>query len=375
MAEEKKEETVEIPEEKVEKEKPVIPTEEEMKDGGMTEKEIAMAKKHNLLPDEKKSEEKEKENVGEKKKKETEKPDKEAQEKELIEITDKHKQGKELTPEEETILVPSLDKRGQAFYFQMKNDRRRRQEAENERDLLKVKLKAARKKEEVKSKKKSDGEEDIESDEEIDDLFGEEEEDEKKKGGKSFKDKEKTEPVTKGDLEDIEKEKEEKRKQVEENATKISDNLKDIETQGRANDPDNFDYIMSLAGEMFNDPDFGDSYASKFVEAAGNLDAPEGKTALDVAYAIAKKHPDYKENGGVEWKEQQQNKGEKKKPEEKEEFRRMVKNAGRTSSAALGGGGKKVVALNDLKLEQTSNMTQEQWNKLPHEVRQRLLKE
>ena len=357
---EEKIETVEVPEagaeEEVKEEKK--PTVEEVAESGLQTEEIKFAEKHKLID--------KKEDGKEDKGKQPEKKEDKGKQEEPS-ILQKMKDGKEVTPEEESAELGNLDKKGQAYYFQMKNERRKRQDAANERDLLKVKLKAYEKEnEDLKSKKpskKSDG-----IDDELSDILGEDDEGKGKKKDKF---------LTQEDLDKREKEKEEKVKKGKEMAQTISTRMDALEAEEKTANPD-YKVICDIADDVLKNHDkrhlLGDELIMLSNMLVDNENPSEEDNPIKFIYTIAKRHPKFDEllKAGDKG-----DKGSKKEEKKKgTDIDKILENSQKRSSASVAGGkGRKKIAISDLTLADCKGQSQDWWNALPRETRVRLLKE
>ena len=250
-------------------------------------------------------------------------------------------------PNKEHERYSKFSKNEKALYWKQKKEKKKRQDAESERDLAKVQLSAKDK--EIALLKAKLAKKDVDKlDEDLDDdLYGKEDDEDK--------------PLTKADLEKIEEEKSAKIETAKKNQARINADRKDaIVKYGE----EHFEAVMDLAKEvMAEDEDL----AKIFTLAITNPD----KNLAEVAYKIAKNHPKYSEDYGKS--------DAPKKDTEKDDKKidKMVKNSKkRTSSAGISGAGtKRVVSESDLKLEDAGKMSIEQWNKLSPQTRERLLME
>jgi len=348
-------------------------TKAEMVEAGIGEDEIKMAEEQNMIiSDEeavefdKKLEESKKEDKKEEKKDEkeskSEKPPKDDKKGETKkkELDDKQKKeaevleskianNVELTPEEEHKHLGYLDRRGQGQYFRMKKEIRKRQELQSKNDFLEMKLKAL----DDKINAISNNKEEIDDDELDQPAM--------KKDIRAEVDKK-----TKEENEKLRASEEEAKKAARE----IEQRWNDAEVEGRAAEPDEFDYRVDLATKVMKEDTAG-VYRAKMYDELMN---PKGNV-IQLAYKLAKLHPDYQEDGGAKLNGKEDNEGENDtKDKGKEKIDRMLKNSQRNSSASLSRGtGKRRIAFKDITQDDAADMTFEQWSKLPKEEQERLM--
>lgn len=303
---------------------------DEAKEGGFTPEEIEMGVKQGIIKDAPKEEKKE-----DKKAEKTEPEKKEEVKKEL-------KETDEDDPEHEYESIKDYNANEKALYFRQKKERQKRQKAESERDYIKAQI-LARDKEIAELRIKNTPEPEIDP-----------EDAERYVTVADMKKKEAEEA----------KQREEEHKQevaARSEAVRIKDRLAEQERTAKAKD-ENFDKICDLAKEIMEKQKSG-LYAKELAMLAADEDAD----VTGFIYEVAQLHPEYQtvKNG----------KSETAKTEGKNNVDKIVKNAQkRQSSAAVGGGGSRTVAVDDLTIGDVKDMSQAQWDKLPKEVRERLLK-
>ena len=368
MAEEKV--TIEVPVK--EESKPVVEekvTVEQLKEGGFSKEEIAMAKDQGTIAEEEEDKSKEDkdskddDSKEEDSKEEDSKEDKEEKDQDSKEKKpeDKDKddsdEGKadEKEPEEGTFeaeekLVNGFNKNEKALYFKQKRERKNRQRAEEERDLLKVQNAGNKKRVEALEAKLKAKKDDIDSDLDDDDEEGKPKEEDL---------------VTKADLDKRDADK--KALEDEAQATRIRLAEDERDTKLNVEEYPAFDDVVDLARAVMND-DKTNHLAIKLGEAAANPQA----NAAEVAYAIGKLHPDYVKVVSKAKGDKKEDKTDSKKVE------KIINNSKKKpSSASMGGGsgGTKTVAAEDMTVEDTDGISTADWDKLPKATRERLLKE
>jgi len=339
---------------KVEIVEPVVETVEkpsiiELKDQGLNAKETELAKKHGLIREEEKKEE----------------PKKAVEEKEIKEAKietdsedDVPKDYEKFTPNEKGL------------YWARKKERTRRLRAEIEKEHVQIRLKALERELEESKKKTSLTEK--KSDElNFDDLLSDE--------ASETNDKK---PLTRGDLDRIEKEKAEKEREVSEKRLEQAEGLKlrlkefEVEAQEQYED---FDEVAQFASDILKNgqnifsgdeerAELAQFRAERALSAMANaLSWKDGqKTPAEFVYELGRLHPMYKS-------------GAKKNAEKEiapEKMERMIANSEKRSSASIAGGNgsRRVVSESELTLADASKLSQEQYAKLSKATRDRLLR-
>jgi len=337
---------------------------------GLSTKEREMALKSGLVKEKKEGENKDS-------KKEEKAEDKK-------EATDAEKKSFEDMEKNEDKLG-EFTKREQALYFKWKSDKKERQKAQAERDLVTIKEKTLREElaksreagelTHTKLKKINDlltGDPDDITIEAIQDILQEQ-------VSKKEEEKEEEKPLTKKDLLDIEKAKEEKQKQIAETSKQFVKRMTDLEEYGKTKF-ENYDEIIDCANEVINGKieidDVVDhkEIAQKFIKLIEDPDVDEEQVAAYVL-RIAKKNPKF---GKKTEESKTPEKGKETKKITDGDIDKIVKNAGKSStstSVSGGGSGRRVVNVNDISLEDASKLSLDEYMKLPKETRERLKKE
>lgn len=283
--------------------------------------ELELAKKHGYLQDEPEVENDE-ESSGEASEAETE-------EVEDVEKTEEQTQEQVTFEQMDQDLASSpdefhkkYDSNAKALYFKQKKYKQRAQDAEAEKELLQVKLKAME--EQIEALKKPQ-EEEIDEDE----------------------------PVTRKDLERLNLEREEKSKREAEDkeaklkaqAKKIKEHLDLQEAEARSKYED-YEETVSLAQRVLKEGVL-DKYEAEYYQSLYNEKILNMADDLaDFAYLLGKKHPDY-------------GKGKVNGKQDKETVKKMVANAEkRQGSASLGGGagGNSVKSVEDMTLQDVARL-------------------
>ena len=358
--------TIEVPVK--EESKPVIEekvTEEQLAEGGFSEEEIAMAKDQGTIAkdEEDKSKEedsddddsKEEDSEEDKGEKDQDSKDKKPEDKDKDD-SDKGK-SEEKEPEEGSLeaeqkLVNGFNKNEKALYHKQKRERKNRQRAETERDLLKVQNAGSRKTIEALEAKLKAKKDDIDSDLDDDD----DDEGEGKPKGEDF--------VTKADLDKRDADKKAKEDEAMATSQRLAEDERD--TKLNVEEFPAFDAVIDLAREVMN----GDK-TNYHAMTLGRAAADPMANASEVAYSIGKLHPDYLK---VASKAQ----GGKESNKESDKVEKIINNSKKkSSSASMGGGsgGSRTVAEEDMTVEDTDGISTADWDKLSEATRERLLKE
>lgn len=271
--------------------------------------------------------------------------------------------------------IGEYTKNEQALYFKWKNDKKARQEAQAERDLKIIQEKVLRT-ELDKSREEGNltiaklnainnllnGDPDNITIEAIQEILA--------SGVKKAVEEEK--PLTKSDLLAIEKEKEEKEKLASEQSKNFEKKLNDLEEYGK-NRFENYEDIITSATEVLSGkcelPKLIDikNISKQLIEKINDPNSDEDDVS-DFVLEIAKFNPNYGKK-----KVEPSAKSEKKVSSE--DIDKIVKNASKGASSATvnGGNARRVVSHDNLTIEDAAKLTPEQYNKLPKEVRARLL--
>lgn len=321
-------------------------TEDSLRESGYTDEEIENASKHGLIPkkDEKVADTAETEKDDEVK---AEDDSEEDGEEDTEEVTfEKMDEDLESRPDE---FHKKYDSNAKALYFKQKKFKQRAQEAEAEKELLQVRLKAME--EEIAALKER-------PDDELEDDDT---------------------PLTKKDFERIaeekrKKEEESSKREEEENrvkAQKIKSHL-DLQLAEARSKYEDYDHVVELANEVLKKglvpkdiPLSADELQAKYTSKIVNMD----DDIAEFAYRIGKLHPKY-------GKEREENNEEANKSNKKD-IEKMVANASkRNSSASLGGGAgaSRKISVEDLTVQDAKNLSTEQWRKLPRHVKERILR-
>ena len=339
------EEVEETPEAKTERE------EKEKKDiqENLTPEEIEMAKAQGLLPkeSEKKEETLEEKTAREEKEKKAEEDKKNKDGKKID--GEVKKVGNEPTQEE----LKKFTRNEKALYWKQKNERIKRQQIENEKTQIQVRLNVLKQKyPEVYSEITG----------EIDTAI----------------DKDKT--FTAEEVETREKAQKEKDANEQTANIETAKLLKEkniIEEQDAKEKYPDFDNVMVLAEKVLQEQlgksaKVGRLYKA-MMEAAISTDLSD-ETAADIAYEIGKLHPDYKPENVQSDDKKSEKKDEKQEIVDKAKINKMIENAGKkVSSAAVGEGSKdNLVSEDDLTLEQAARLTGKEFAKLSPRTIKRL---
>lgn len=286
-----------------------------------------------------------------------------------------------LSPEQEKVLLASLTQNGQNLYWVQKKERQKRMKIEQE-----IAAERAARQKEIDDLKAQNAE--------LAKLRKKQEED--PLGLIDEENKEtvvdpKKKPLTQEDLERIEAEKSEEAKKQQEarlaRAAEMKEALDYQQQEARERYPD-FDVamehvanILSAANEgrlneLYPDPREQTKImrkASLLLNAFANAATfePGEYNAADMTYELAKEHPEF----GKKLITKATETGETDADGNPEEAKRAVQNANRRgSSATLTGGGSRRVPLEELTPEQARRIPTKNWNKLPKEARERLLR-
>jgi len=357
--------TVEVPEATEPTTEETVPVSaEEALESGLSPEEVKMAEDHGLIEkpqdgegDEKPATDKE-EGTSKKADQETEKTPKEIADEEFKAMTE--------DPEKEHESLKKFNKNEQAMYFLRKKDRTRRQAAENERDLLKIKNNHF-------EEKLSSLEADIKKIAEMRTA-----DPDKSQLDIDLDDPDVTDGMSKEEINALLDQREEDKttRQAEADAVR-KEKAKVLNKRLDANDVeartkyDDFDAVTDIAIEYIKKVDKTRHAYHTVVKAIAD---PEQNSA-EVLYSFGKFHPQFAEllaeakKIGAAGSEGQKMDGNK--------INKMVDNASkRTGSAKIGGstgGGSRKVSVDDLTAADVVSMSQAEYNKLPKHVRDRLL--
>lgn len=379
------EEGVMIAEPKAEPQETVKPTMADLAQTDLSPAEVDLAQKNNLVSDPKKVEDPKKEEpakVEPKKEEPAPEPEKKPSQLALEAMDD---------PEKEAELIKDLNKTETAFYLNQKKERLKRQAAQLDRDYVATKLKGAEERaarlEEENRALKAAPKPAVVKEPKLD-VFGNPVKEEETPDDEN-------KPVTKKDLQEIEKEKTEKEKKAADaeidrraRGEMLTRVLNEQEVDAKARYAD-FAPVMELAVKILkvapNPSEISEIFPNKreaararklcldFFHATANADKfEEGDyNAADVAYELGKMHPEFgKSNGAAK-------SSEKNGAIEPEQAKKIAANASkRPSSAALpAGGGKRFVPYEEMNAEQLGALSQSEYAKVPADVRRRILQE
>ena len=333
-------------------------TESSLLEQGLDPREVELAKKNNIIPEPKKEEKKTETKKESESKVEPEKKD---------EI--KKEANKELSDEEEHELLNQYSKNEKGLYWQAKNERKKRQNAELERDFLKTKVKAfeSQQSNNVSRETIDDKEPEIE-----DPLANLKDDDVITVSDIKKYEAKKAELEAKRLEKDNAKKAEERKKLVD-----IDNKFVELESGARER-YDDFDDVMKLSTEILADPRkvFGDNkrMINKAIALGKAIYAEFGDinnvnpefNATDLSYELGQLHPKYKS------KSEQSNDGESMS---ESKMNKIVENSNKRISSASLAGGKRMKGADEISLDDVSRMSQADYNKLPANVRERLLKQ
>jgi len=276
----------------------------------------------------------------------------------------------------EKDLLGKLSKPDQGIYFQYKAEKKKRQDAQAERDLVAFKEKTLR--DEV-AKAQEEGSLTRNKLDKINKLLsGSPEEitieaiqeilstDVKKPVDNKDK------PLTKADLEQMQKEADAKAKAEKEANEQFVTRINSLEEFGKTKF-ENYDEIIAQAKEVLDGkvelPEVIDNkdISRRLVEKV-NDPKNDAEDIAEFVLGIAKLNPNYgkaKESGKPE--------GTKKSSED---IDKIIKNAAKgQSSASVPSGTSRRISVNDITIEEAAKLSPEAYKKLPVEVRERLRKE
>ena len=336
-------------------------TREAVEKAGFSDEEIVMAEKQGIIKKPAEPSDADKKKADAEKKKTDDKTQKETGEKTREELEKKFfVDGKELEPQEEVELTDKYNRNEKGLYFKAKKDHLKKQKAQNERDLLKIKT--------------------AEQDKELADL--------KKKvaelNGEIIPDEEDpnriiTAAELKEELDKKDKAKKDEDIQEQEKREKAKTKLESISKIGKKKYTD-FDKTMGLAKEVLATQleksararALHETYLSAIVLSDNEGTAESEELVADIAYEIGKLHPDYKTGTSVS------DKNEAKIKSEKANLEKILANKEKQkSSAAIGGsgGGQRVISEDDLTPQDIKGWEQNRYNALSRRTKDRLLRE
>ena len=355
-----------------------LPTPKDAEDAGLDAREIEMGKKTGALLDEKP---KKKEGEGdddkggqddEAKKKEAEAEVKAKADKEK-ERSREQKPWEKDVPKEEIEAAEKYSPNEKALFWEKKKERYRRQKAEDERDQLKAQVQFYKGKTETLEKIKL---EPVKGDDDADDKS--EEDDFLNPDGDKGKDKDK--PLTQGDLEKIEAEKEAKKKKAQDEFEKTrSEHVKALDEQEKIFKEDHEDYdkvydegtkdILEATpekwAELYPNPVQRRGVQSMVKDMLLALREPTKHTgensAVALAYEIGKLHPKFSDAADTGGGEDEDGEREDEDSDDKSDLEQRLNGKNRPNSASQNGGGnRKPKSVHDLTEEDLAFMSTDQ---------------
>ncbi len=311
---------------------------------GLHAKELEMAEKLGIVKKDKKPDEKKEETPADKS---AEKKDEKKEEiKPEIKEDIKAEINKDKSPEEEHDFITKLSPKEKAFYYEMKDNKRKRQFAQQERDLLKIKLSESQKEIELLKKEKPKPELD-----EFGNLV-----------------EPKKEFITKEELAEQNKE----RTDRENEARLITERTRLLENGAREKDPD-FENVVKNAQQYMN-ADKSGVFSARFVSLCADT-SNDGDEVIAYVYNLAKLNGYEKPKETPKEEPKAEEKKEEPKAEDVKKIDKMLENAGRVSSASIGSGGRRLKGEDELTPADVANFTSEQYSKLSRKTKDRILKE
>lgn len=232
-----------------------------------------------------------------------------------------------------------------ALYVKQKEERRKRQEAQEELDAFRKKysedLARSKSYEEKLARLKAVLKKEDLTVEELQGILGDD----------VVRDTSSEKPLTRADLEEIEREKQLKNEQLQRSQEKLSKKLVDVRTVGLSLD-DNFVEYAKMADEMAKrSPVYDELFSNKLNNPNADL-SDIAKTVID----IARLHPNFNKVG------------------QSTEVDRALKNASKKkSSASISAGGGKVKNYENLTAEGLLNLPPKEYRKVPKKIKERLL--
>jgi hypothetical protein len=368
--------TIEVPAE-IAPAKPEPITVEQAQAAGMTGPELQLAVEHGVVRDPKKDEKKEPDN-GVQGKEEGQKVTEEK-----AEAIEKAVESGEADKSKD--YLESLSENERKFYWRVDSEKKKRQNAQAERDQVRIQAKALEKQITEKDLKLAEMEgrvkalESIAPKKRLEDPLGLLDE-----GSEDRKPETVEKPLTVRDLEEYEKKKlqeqESEHAKRMERASKINTRLQELESEGRARYSD-FDDKIAKAEDIIKNvdklyPEAKDKarITRRIQEALrelGNADASSDSdwNAADMIYELGTFHPlnEKPHSAGTNRADQ----GDKVDPDQ---IARIVSR--RSSSASLNGGSgtRRVISVDDITMEEAARLSTEEFRKLPPQVRERLLR-
>lgn len=324
-----------------ESQKPELQSAKDAEEQGLSLEEIQAGQKHGIIAEE--SEEKESEES-------EEKPEEKPKEDDSKEEKPEEEESEEEESEDDK-QTKDYNANEKALYFKQKKERKKRQEAEKERDYFKLQERTLQNRmdkieERLDSANKSEEEDDEDRMPTMADLKRMDAEKEKKQ---------------------LEAEQERVRQQQKGKELEIAINEQEQEAMENPKFPE-FQKVTELATEVMNDDDSG-TFRNQITLAASKADQVN---VAELVYRIGQLHPDYQKVISDKTSKGDKDDGKEGKID------RMVANAGkRKPSAKIGGGSgsSRKVSEEDLTAEDVARLSQTDFGKLSSETRRRILKE
>jgi hypothetical protein len=257
--------------------------------------------------------------------------------------------------EKKEELIEKFNPNEKALFWKWKGDKKKRQAAQKELEELKASSELSTLKDNVGNKKLK----------QISDILGGDADGitiealQAIISGEGKKDD--NAPLTRADLEEIERVRAEKATQQSEQEKRYADRVQTAEKIGQSK-YDNFDDIAKLAQEVVSGDKTG-TYQQILSDTFVDTEIDEDQVVERVV-TIAQLSPKFKELVS------------KATPEDQEKVGRAIENSKKKkSSASLGGSGKRVVTSeSDLTVDDIPSMSSTQWSKLKRSTKDRLLK-
>jgi len=335
------------------------------------DKRVSSSTKQEEKKDEKSEEETEKKEQEEQKQEEENKGEEEQKTGEEEETEDKKGEGEEEDKEEidlnqdlDDATIQKLTPREKAFYYEMKKERKKRQEIEAEKDYLATQLKYNKPPE--KKEESTKGEEEID----LGDLLKDKEDDdfiavgEVKKLIPTLIKKEVSKTI-----EEIEKKKSEEQKRIIQQQSDQERRITELEEEFKKTH-DDYEDMLNIAAKAMKD------FPSLSLEVFNATQDPKGNP-VEVVYSIGKK---FQKIYGAETAETKKSQGAKD-TQSTNTAKKIIENAERRkTSASVSGGGSKTFTLSDLESMDREELGQflaklpmSEYRKVPKHIRERAL--
>jgi len=316
--------------------------------------------------DEKSEEETEKKEQEEQKQEEENKGEEEQKTEEEEETEGKKEESKEeidLNQDLDDATIQKLTRREKAYYYEMKKERKKRQEIEAERDYLATQLKYNKPPE---KKEESTKEEEVD----LGDLLKDKEDDdfvavgEVKKLIPTLIKKEVSKTI-----EEIEKKKSEEQKKIIQQQSEQERRITELEEEFKKTH-DDYEDMLNIAAKAMKD------FPSLSLEVFNATQDPKGNP-VEVVYNIGKKFQKIYGSEAAETKKPQ----EAKDTQSTNTAKKIIENAERRkTSASVSGGGSKTFTLSDLESMDREELGQflaklpmSEYRKVPKHIRERAL--